>query len=321
MARLPLTISCASPTFGPLMDGTIQLDDIDLTIVELQAEERHRRMFENVEFDVCEYSSVNYLRSFAFGLPFTAVPVFPLRRFRHRDVWVLRDAGIDNPAQLNGQRLAIQMWANSALLWQRAALQHDHGVDLASIEWVTAELDDPRYQPPPWARITQCPHGRTLDDLLLAGEVAAMLIPHQPRVTPEQRPRLRRLFEDYEAVEQDYYQRTGLFPIMHNVVIRNSVLAEHPWVADNVYTGLQRMLDTYVERNRAANAESPHWPGLTWADQEARLGPQPYPSGLEPNRATLDAAIAYALEQGVIRQAVEPDKLFQYEGRPLAGVS
>jgi 4,5-dihydroxyphthalate decarboxylase len=311
---------CASPTFEPLRDGTVTLDGIDLTIVHEEAEERHRLMFEEVAFDVCEYSSINYLRSFPLGLPFTAVPVFPLRRFRHRDIWVTRDGGVEAPAQLNGRRVGIQMWSNSALLWQRAALQRDHGVDLASIEWVTVELDDPRYQAPAWARISRCPADRSLDELLLAGEIAAMMIPHQPRMTAEQKARVRPLFADFVAVEQDYWQRTGLFPIMHNVVVKNSLLAEHPWVAESVYGGLRRMMDTYVERQRAANAESAVWPGLTWAEQEARMGPQPWPCGVEPNRAALTAAVDYAVEQGIIAQSLAPESLFQHAGRPLAGV-
>jgi 4,5-dihydroxyphthalate decarboxylase len=319
MAELPLVLSCGTPTFEPLWDGTVQLAGIAPSIVQLAAEERHRRMFEDLEFDVCEFSSVNYLRSFPFGLPFTAIPVFPLRRFRHRDIWILNDAGIETPAQLNGRRVGIQMWSNSALLWQRAALQRDHGLDLASVEWVAVEPDDERYRAPAWARLTRCPADRTLEDLLLDGEIAAMMIPHQPRFTAAQAPRVRRLFPDYVAIEQDYYQRTGLLPIMHNVVIKDSVLAEHPWVAASVYQGLQRMLDVYVERLRAANAESVHWPGLTWAEQEARLGRQPWPSGLAANRETLQTAIDYSLEQGIITEPIAPDALFQYEGRVLAG--
>src|SRR4051812_15375703 len=105
MAELPLVLSCGTPTFAPLLDGTVPLEGIAPTIVELAAEERHRRMFENLEFDICEYSSVNHLRSFPFGLPFTAIPVFPLRRFRHRDIWVLNDAGIETPERLNGRRV------------------------------------------------------------------------------------------------------------------------------------------------------------------------------------------------------------------------
>ena len=320
MADLSLTLACDSPTFEPLWDGTVRFDKIDLKLVRAKPHERHERM-RRLEFDVAEYSSGNYLNAVQMGLAFTAVPIFPLRLFRQRDIWVNRDCGIESPQQLHGKRIGIQQWSNSALVWQRALLQHDYGLDLTSVEWVSNGADDPRYTPPAWARITRCPPGRTLEQLVAAGETDAMLLPHDPQWDPGDAARVRRLIEDYAPVEQDYFRRTGLFPVMHTVVVKNALLAEHPWVADSVFDGLRRMLDTYVERNRAANVESPLWPGLSWAEQEAHLGRQPYPSGLEPNRAVLQAAIQYSLEQGVITQPMTPDQLFQYEGRPLAGVS
>jgi len=328
MAKLSLTLACGAETFEPLWDGTVQFDGIDLTIVTIgrsnpsaEIPERHFRMFRNQEFDICEYSSGNYLSSFPLGLPFTAVPVFPIRRFRQRDIWVSRSSGIEAPSQLAGKRIGIARWANSALLWHRALLQHEFGVDLASPDWVRDRPDDPRYQPPAWARISDCPPDRTLLQMLVAGELDAILLPSPPRWAPADEAHVGRLFPDYVPVEQDYFRRLGILPTMHTVVIKNRVLAEHPWVAESVYEGLSRMLDAYVERRRAANAPSAIWPGLTWAQQEAALGPQPWANGLAANRATLQAAIAYAVEQGLLAQALEPEALFQFEGRTLAGVS
>jgi 4,5-dihydroxyphthalate decarboxylase len=127
MAGLPLVMACDAPLFEPLRDGTVRLADLEVSFVRNpdRAGERHRRMRENLEYDVCEYSSGNYLNGFPFGLPFTAVPVFPLRSFRQRDIWVSRAGGVEAPEQLKGKRIGIQMWSNSALVWQRALLQHD----------------------------------------------------------------------------------------------------------------------------------------------------------------------------------------------------
>jgi 4,5-dihydroxyphthalate decarboxylase len=328
MARLPLVMSCGADAFEPLWDGTVQFDGIDLSIVILgrdnpgpEIPERHFRMFRKQEFDVCEYSSVNYLSSFSLGLPFTAVPIFPLRRFRQRDIWVSRNSGIEAPEQLAGKRIGIARWANSAILWHRALLQHEYGVDLASPDWVRDRPDDPRYEIPAWVRIRDCPPDRTLQQMLVAGEIDATLLPAPPRWAPGDEAHVRRLFPDYVPVEQEYYRRTGLLPVTHTVVIKNSVLAEHPWVAESVYEGLCRMLDVYVERRRAANAPSIIWPTRPWAEQEAVMGPQPWPSGLAANRATLEAAIAYAIEQGLITQTLEPEALFQLEGRPVTGMT
>jgi 4,5-dihydroxyphthalate decarboxylase len=320
MAGLPLVFACGAESFEPLWDGTVALDGIDLTFVRHHAiPERHRRMIEEQEFDVCEYSMGNYLTGFPLGQPFTAVPVFPSRRFRQSYVWVSRAAAIEAPQQLAGKRLGIAMWSNSALLWHRAFLQHDYGVDLASPEWVSDRPDVPGYQPPAWARIHNAPPGASLEGLVAGGEVDAILLPTPPRFAPGEEAQVQRLFPDYVSVEQDYFQRTGLFPPMHTVVVKNSVLAEHPWVAESVYAGLARMLDVYVERQRAANAPSPIWPELTWREQEAVLGPQPWPCGLAANRATLQAAVSYAVEQGLIARPMEPEALFQLEGRALAG--
>ena len=320
MARLSLVMACDAPTFGPLYDGAIQIGDVDLHVERLQAEERHHRMLHGLEFDVCEYSSVNYLSDFPTGLPFTAIPVFPHRVFRHRDIWVSRVTGVEEPGHLNGRRVGIQSWANSAALWQRGACQHDYGLDLASVEWVANLPEGPGFQAPAWLRLSRRSGGRTLDQMLAAGELDAMMVPWPGRFTPQEAERVRRLFPDYVAVEQQYFQRTGVFPIMHVVVIKNSVLGEHPWVAERVFEGLRRAIDAYVEIQRAANASSPIWRGLDWAEQECRLGANPWPCGLDANRATLDTAITYALEQGVLTQPVSPEALFQFEGRALAGV-
>jgi 4,5-dihydroxyphthalate decarboxylase len=320
MARVSLSIACDAPTLAPLMDGSVTLPDIDLRVEEVQPEERHKRMLHELAFDVCEYSSINYLSDWHSGLPFTAIPIFPYRTFRHRDVWVSRAAGIEQPGQLNGKRIGLQSWANSAALWQRGALQHDFTVDLGSVDWVANLPEGPGFRRPDWLRISRRPEGRTLDAMVADGELDAMMVPWPERFTAEQAPRVQRLFPDYVAVEQDYFQRTGAFPIMHIVVVKNSVLSEHPGIAEPLFEGLRRAMDTYVERQRAANAPSAIWRGLTWREQDERMGPQPWPCGLEANRAALQTAATYALEQGVLAQPVEVDQLFRFEGRALAGV-
>jgi 4,5-dihydroxyphthalate decarboxylase len=320
MAKLPLVMACDAAALTPLVDGTIHIPDVDLQIQRMPAEERHHRMAHDLAFDVCEYSSINYLSDFHTGQPFTAIHVFPHRTFRHRDVWVSRAAGVGSPHDLNGKRIGLQSWANSAALWQRGALQHDGGLDLGSVEWVANLPEGPGFRQPDWLRLSRRPEGRTIDQMVAAGDLDAMMVPWPARFSPAEAERVGRLFPDYVAAEQDYFQRTGAFPIMHVVVVKNTVLAEHPWVAERVFDALRQAIETHVERQRAANAPSPIWRGLSWAEQESRMGPQPWPSGLDANRAALETAITYASEQGVLSQRVEPDALFRYEGRALAGV-
>jgi 4,5-dihydroxyphthalate decarboxylase len=320
MARISLTMACDAPALAPLVDGSVTIPDLDLHIEEVQPEKRHHRMLHDLAFDVCEYSSINYLSDWHSGLPFTAIPVFPYRTFRHRDIWVSRASGVTTPDQLNGKRIGLQSWANSAALWQRGALQHDFSLDLGSVEWVANLPEGPGFQRPDWLRIARRPEDRTFEELLAAGDLDAMMVPWPERFTPEQAERVQRLFPNYVEVEQQYFERSGAFPIMHIVVVKNAVLSEHPQVAEQLYDGLHRAIDTYVERNRAANAPSVVWRGLTWAEQERRMGRQPWPSGLEPNRPTLEAVVAYAREQGLLTQPIEIADLFRFQGRALAGV-
>lgn len=311
-----------------LCDGTVRPEGIELEIIEVKAERagprvvpgptlRHHRMLHEGAYDACEYSSVNYLNGFDRGLPFTAIPFFPTRSFRLRDIWVHADSPFEEPAQLNGRRIGIQLWANSANLWQRAICRHYYGLDLASVEWVCNDPEEiPGYEPPAWVRRRGRPLDRTLEELVVAGELEALALPFE-LVSAVARPPFRRLFADWATAEQQYYRATGLFPPMHVVVIRNTLLDEHPWVAESLYQAFRQAADGYAATAAATNAPSLIWPGLTWAEQTAILGPQPYPCGLEANRGVLEAAIGYALEQGIVSRRIAPEELFSRDGRPI----
>jgi 4,5-dihydroxyphthalate decarboxylase len=308
-------MACEAPTFQALYDGTVGFEGIDLSIVKVPPAERHRRMLKNLEFDVCEYSSGNYLNGLPLGLPFTALPIFPLRQFRHRDIWIWQGAGIETPADLNGKRVGIGNWANSAALWERGLLVQEHGLDVASVDWVSEAPDDPRFNPPAWLRLRANANGSTLEQLLAAGELDAILLSHDANFAPD--APVARLFPDYVAAEQAYFKRTRTLPTMHTIVIKNQLIAEQPWVAASVFAGLRKALDTYVERERSANAPSPVWPGLSWAEQETWLGQQPWPCGVEANRGPVETAVRYAVDLGIIKHEIAAEDWFRYEGRPL----
>lgn len=313
MPGLKLRMSFDSPLLGPIDEGAIQLDNVDLEIERVPPRERHHRMLHDLEWDICEYSSVNLLTGLdaAGGLPFRAVPVFPQRSFRHRDIWVSESAGITRPADLNGQRIGVQNWDNSAALWQRGPLQQDHGVDLASIQWVCMIPPETQgYQPPAWLRIELLPKGKKLEELLVAGEIAAMMVPFPPQWPEGSEGKYRRLFPDFPAVEQAFWERHRVFPIMHTVVVKNDLLVQHRWLAESVAQGVQRAIDAVVEQKRDGNEKSLIWPSLTWMEQEARVGRHPWPAGLEANRAALETGVSYALEQGLIRRRIDPAELF-----------
>ena len=267
-------------------------------------------MAESQAFDLCEFSLVDYLNGFERGLPFTAIPTFPHRIFRHRDIWVSAAAGITEPKELSGKRVGIQSWTNSASVWQRGLLAQDYGVDLSSIEWVAESAAHGAS----WARITTKPRERSLDQMLASGEIQGLMLPRPPELPPDQMARIARLFPNYSAVEQEYRARTGIFPIMHVMVIKNDIIANQPGIAKIVSHGIQAALDTFMERKRLASAHSIIWPELNWQEQEKFLGPYPWPAGVEANHNELDVLIGYAVSQGILSRRISPEELFQVKG-------
>lgn len=307
-----LVMACDAPELALLKQGMTRFGDLEIEIQRVHPRERHKKMAESLAFDICEFSLVDYLSGFERGLPFAAIPVFPHRIFRHRDIWVSTASGIKEPKELAERRVGIQSWTNSASVWQRGLLSQDFGVDLKSIEWV-AELhrEGERGKGPQWARITGKPKERSLDQMLASGDIDAMMLPRPPELSPEELPGIRRLFPDYGAAEQDYRARAGIFPIMHVMVIKNELLGSRSEIAEIVFQGVQAAVDTFVDGKRSTNEKSILWPELSWAQQERYLGPHPWPAGVEANRKELDALIGYAADQGILRKRFSAEELFQ----------
>ena len=309
-----LVMACDAPELALLKKGMTQFGELEVEIQRVHPRERHKKMAESLAFDICEFSLVDYLSGFERGLRFTAIPVFPHRIFRHRDIWVSTASGVKEPKDLSGRRVGIQSWTNSASVWQRGLLAQDFGVDLKSIEWV-AELhrEGETVKGPQWARINGKPKERSLDQMLASGDIDAMMLPRPPELSSEELPRIRRLFPDYVAAEQDYRARTGIFPIMHVMVIKNEVLGSHSGIAKIVSHGVQAVVDAFVHRKRSTSEKSILWPDRTWAEQERFLGPHPWPAGVEANQKELNVLIGYAVEQGILSKRISPDELFQHK--------
>lgn len=326
--KLLLAADC-TPRTRTLFEGLVVPEGIELELVQVASEWvgsrfvpgptlRHHRMLHEGAYDAGEYSTINYLNGFERGLPFTALPVFPRRDFRLRDIWVHEDSAHVQPAQLNGRRIGIQLWANSANLWQRAICQHFYGLDLASVDWVCNDPEEVAgYTPPDWVRRGLRPRDRSLEQMLATGELDALMLPIEPVLPGGERPPFRRLFADWASAEQEFFHATGLYPPMHAIAVRNTLLEADPWVAGALFAAFRKAFDTWAAAEAAAVRASPIWPGLSWAQQTAILGPQPYPSGLEANRRVLEAAVGYALEQGIVNRRIAVEELFTWRGRPV----
>jgi len=319
---LAMTFACGLyDRMLPLYTGEVVPEGIDLDFV---ISESPRALFDHMSgpdaYDVAEMSGSEFLARFAAGkCPFVALPVFPSRLFRHGFVTVNRKAGIKTPKDLEGKRIGTAIYTQTASVWVRGMLAHDYGVDLSTIQWVQGDLDKPGLhtdvelmpllKP---ARIEFNETDRSLAQLLEDGELDALVTPRLPEsfgVDPD----IVRLFPDFRVVELDYFRRTKIFPIMHLVVIRREIHEAHPFVAESLYAAFTAAKDKAVARMRSRSGTLPYM--LPWmkADVEElvrEFGDDPWPYGVAPNRQTLEAFIAYLVEQDMIAKPIPIEDLF-----------
>ncbi len=311
MSTLRLSLACGPyDLLYPLIEGTARAPGIEFDVLTMASPERHGRMLRHGEFDVCELSLVSYLVARDNARAFTAIPVFPHRRFRHRYMVKRTGCGIERPADLNGRRVGLDTLQNSAGLWMRGILQDHYGVDLGSIEWWCQEEEDVALQPAAWMKVKRVRKGGSIDQMLLDGELEAALY---PEVLPSIRggsPKVGLLFPDPRQAEIDYFKRSGIFPIMHTVVIRNAILEKHPWVAVSVMQAFQEAKELCYARLRNPRNTALAWMPDLLREQEAVLGRDPWPYGLEDNRTALEAAVRYVCDQGMIASRPNIEELF-----------
>lgn len=311
MSKLTLTLACGPyDLMGGLIDGTTDVPGIDLNVLTMGSPERHRRMLQHAEFDVCELSLGGYLVAREAGAPFTAIPVFPHRRFRHGYVVINSRSGIRMPADLNGRRIGLRSLRNSAGLWMRGILAEHYGVDLGTIQWWSQEQEEMSVQRADWMNVQSVPAGRNIDEMLVAGDLDAAIY---PEMLPSQRrgaPEVGLLWPDPKAEEIAYFKKTGIFPIMHTVVIRNEIIERYPWVPMSLWQGFQRAKEACYRRMRNPRVFALVWAEEQMREQQAIFGSDPWPYDLQHNRANLEVAIRYAVNEGTIREAPRLEELF-----------
>ena len=326
-----LTLACTNYDWTrPLWSGEVSPEGIDLHLVDYHNPERFARMIEYGEFDACEMSLGSYLasRSDPAEYPFTAIPVFPYRKFRHS--FVYRRADEDLPlSELDGKDVGLIHWQTTTGIWQRGIAAEHYGVDLESVTWHTVKAESdviPIDVPERFDVVNEHREGGTTEafvDMLTSGEidVAFSTSPLGTRVAEGRHDEVERgeaaatdaverVFEDSVAVEADYYRETGIFPPMHTVVISDDVLESHPWVANKLYEAFERALELCMER-----LTKPRWFPLAWANQhlehqQSVLGENPWTYGLEENRTALETLQRYAADHGVIAEPYADEELF-----------
>ena len=297
-----------------LYDGRVQPEGLELNWLLLGYDEIWRRMLNHYDFDVSELSLSSYLIAKTSGRRLIAIPVFPARAFRHSFIFINTNSGISDPSDLNGKRVAVPDFEKTAAVWMKGILQQQYGVSLEKIHWFTwsktPRMDLQFYKS---YSIHHIPAGKEPDQMLISGEIDAIIAPEDPITRSVLRAtNVRRLFPNYKETEVAYYQKTGIFPIMHTVAIREDLYNQHPWVAVSLFKAFQKAKELNYQ---TLNKPNPYPLSLIWFrdclnEQTETLGSDPWPYGLERNRHTVETLMGYLVEQGLISKKCSLEELF-----------
>lgn len=314
MAKLTLTLACWDyDRTRPLMDGRVQPEGIDLNFVCLPPEETFWRQVRHGEFDASEFS-LSYLTFFRSreDWAYIGIPVFVSRSFRHSCIYVNAESGIQRPEDLAGRRVGVPGYQMTATVWMRGLLQHEYGLPPNRMSWVYSREDIFSWTPPVDLSIQRIPADKTLDGMLESGEIAALLTARKPPSFVKGSPRVARLFPDHRAAEEDYFRRTGLFPIMHSVIVRREIQEKHPWVAQSLYKAFAEAKRLCYEDMQEAAALKYSLPWLLDEVERTQevMGRDFWPYGLRENRHTVETLVQYSHEQGLAARRVPPEELF-----------
>lgn len=319
MSPIPLTLAMSGYDHVRDMEtGAVRVEGVELTVLTLPVEEVFFRFLKYREWHVSELSFAKYVALRASGdTSVSAIPVFPSRVCRHSSIYVRR-GGPTDPKELAGSRIGVPEWAQTASVYSRALLQHEWGIPLEGVSWFQAGVSSPGRTEkvplhlPEGMSLTPVPD-RSLDDMLLRGDLDAVLSAHPLPSFARGEGEIVRLFPDYRTVEREYVKRTGVFPIMHVTVVRSDVLDAAPWVAANLLTAFEEAKRRSIERLSVMTVSKvplPWTPGLLDEAREMLGSDDPWPYGLEANRVTLDAFTRWAHEQGVTGRRLQPEELF-----------
>jgi 4,5-dihydroxyphthalate decarboxylase len=323
MSTVKLTLACWNyDRTRALVDRRVCPDGIDLNYLSLPVEETFFRMLRHKEFDASEMSLSSYVLSlFHPDRPFIAIPVFPSRMFRHSCIYIHTGSGIRQPTDLIGKRIGTPEYQLTACVWIRGILSDEYRVPVGSATYFTGGEEEPgRSEKVPLAlpadiRVTPIAPDQTLATMLARGDIDALYAPRMPSSFHSGNGTVKRLFEDFPAVEREYFRRTGIFPIMHTVVIRRDVYERHRWVAVSLYKAFRAaQQETYADLGEisALKAMLP-WLTAHVEDTRREMGDDFWPYGLAPNRRTIETFLRYSHEQGLAKRLLEPEELFAPE--------
>jgi 4,5-dihydroxyphthalate decarboxylase len=320
MSNLRLSIAVGDyDRMRPLIDGDVSVEGVDPIFLRLSPEEIFFRAFRNTEFDICELS----LSSFVVGASrgggaYVGIPVFPSRAFRHTSIYVRTDRGIRTPADLKGRRVGTPEYQLTACVWARALLEDEYGVKPSDVEWVRGGFEEPGRKEkidlalPEGVRISDAPEDLSLSEMLMEGDIDALVGPRIPASFRDGDARVGWLFDDPIAAATDYHQRTRIFPIMHLIGIRRELVENHDWLPASALKAFVASKSLCAQRLADTSATKVMLPFVEEQLFNAKrlMGADYWSYGFSPNRHVLETFLRHHHRQGLSARLVEPDELF-----------
>lgn len=318
MATIKLTMAVSHyDRHIPFFDGSVKVDNVELAVLEVgqpsplrHGANRHERMLQKEEFDICELSLSSYLIAKSRGMPFTAIPVFPRRLFSLSQMWVNVDADIGSPKNLIGRKVGLSTFQTTLSVLAKGDLQTEYGVPWRQIRWYVAKEEALPFKSQEGVSLQTIPSGKKIGEMLEKGEIDALMMPHPPQAALQGSDRIRRLFSDAKQEERKYFRKNGFYPIMHVIAFKDEILAKDPWLTKSFLDAFERAKETCTHYY-----DDPNWSRLVWGrhlfeEERTLFGDDPWPYGVKRNRPNLERFMGYSLDQGLMEKKLAVEELF-----------
>ncbi|MFL2668042.1 MAG: ABC transporter substrate-binding protein [Alphaproteobacteria bacterium] len=319
MGKLTVSLACCNyDRTRALFDGTVEVDGCNVVASAMSPEEAFHRAFKYEEFDITELSMSSYMNvQSRGGSPYIGIPAFVSRLFRHSSIYIRTDRGINRPEDLAGKTIGVPEYQMTAALWVRGILEDEYGVKASSIHWRNGGLEEGGREEraplhlPDEIDLQSIPVDKTLAEYLDEGKVDAVISARAPS-SYHTNENIDRLFPDYKSAEQDYFSKTGMFPIMHMIGIKRSIVEKHPWLPVNVYVAFLKAKQLcYEEMEQVGHlAHTMPWPVYELEQVRELMGADHWTYGAIENEKEISAMTRYSFDQGISARKLEAEDLF-----------
>ncbi|MGA0345047.1 MAG: PhnD/SsuA/transferrin family substrate-binding protein [Alphaproteobacteria bacterium] len=319
MAKLTISLACCDyDRTRAIFDGRVAVDGCEVVCSPMPPEEAFHRAFKYQEFDVTELSFSSYMNvQSRDGSPYIGIPAFVSRLFRHSSIYIRTDRGINGPEDLKGKTIGVPEYQMTAAMWVRGILKDEYGVNPEECHWRNGGLEEGGREEraplhlPPEIDLQSIPKDETLAQHLVEGKIDAVISARAPS-TYHSDPNIDRLFPDYKTAEQAYFQKTQMFPIMHLVGIKRSIVEKHPWLPVNVYNAFLKAKEIcYEEMTEVGHLyQTMPWPVYELEQVRNLMGEDHWRYGIHENAREIEAMTRYSFEQHLSARKLGPEDLF-----------